>query len=134
MLRLRFPQKVVRNGLLFAEGRKVVFEVAKMRVTYHNGRANKQGVYSSKHNDRNFEVENASHIEPEQAENNAYWHIYQNESPQMSFDAVEEKFYGEHFGEFLEARNNRYLAQRQKNGYSRWLTIAKARNLAPRKP
>ena len=131
MLRLRFPQKVVRFGLLFAEGRKVVFEVAKMRVTYHNGRSNKQGVYSSRHNDRNFEIENASHIEPEQIENNAYWHIYQNESPQMSFDAVEEKFYGEHFGEFLEARNNRYLAQRQKKRVQSMTDYRKSQKSCP---
>lgn len=105
--------------------------MAKMRVTYHNGRSNKQGVYSSKHNDRNFEVENASHIEPEQAENNAYWHIYQNESPQMSFDAVEEKFYGEHFGEFLEARNNRYLAQRQKKRVQSMADYRKSQKSCP---
>lgn len=133
MLRLRFPQKVVRFGLLFAEGRKVVFEVAKMRmrVTYHNGRANKQGVYSTKHNDRNFEIENASHIAPEQTENNAYWHIYQHQNPEMSFENAEEKFYREHFGDFLKTRNNRYLAQRQKKRVQSMTDYRKSQKSCP---
>ena len=105
--------------------------MAKMRVTYHNGRSNKQGVYSSKHNDRNFEAENASHIEPEQAENNAYWHIYQRQNPEMSFENAEEKFYREHFGEFLEARNNRYLAQRQKKRVQSMADYRKSQKSCP---
>ena len=133
MLRLRFPKKVVRFGLLFSEGRKVVFEVAKMRmrVTYHNGRANKQGVYSTKHNDRNFEIENASHIAPEQTENNAYWHIYQHQNPEMSFENAEEKFYREHFGDFLKTRNNRYLAQRQKKRVQSMTDYRKSQKSCP---
>ena len=105
--------------------------MAKMRVTYHNGRANKQGVYSSKHNDRKFEVENASHIEPEQAENNAYWHIYQRHNPEMSFENVEEKFYEEHFRGFLDERNDRYLKQRQKKRVQSMVDYRKSQKSCP---
>ena len=105
--------------------------MAKMRVTYHNGRANKQGVYSTKHNDRNFEVENASHIEPERTENNAYWHIYQRHNPEMSFESVEEKFYEEHFQDFLDERNDRYLKQRQKKRVQSMVDYRKSQKSCP---
>ena len=38
-----------------------------MKLTRHNGRAGKNGVYNPKHNDRNFKIENAEHIDPELA-------------------------------------------------------------------
>lgn len=33
-----------------------------MKLTKHNGRAGKNGVYNPKHNDRNFDVSNSEHI------------------------------------------------------------------------
>ena len=34
-----------------------------MRLTFHNGKTHKNGkIYSTKHNDRNFDVNNAKHI------------------------------------------------------------------------
>lgn len=34
-----------------------------MRGTTHNGRTGKDGAYSAKHNDRNFDVDHAEHID-----------------------------------------------------------------------
>ena len=38
-----------------------------MKLTRHNGRSGKNGVYNPKHNDRNFKIENSEHIDPELA-------------------------------------------------------------------
>lgn len=44
-----------------------------MKLTKHNGRAGKNGVYNPKHNDRNFDVSNSEHIDEQRAEHNIYW-------------------------------------------------------------
>ena len=36
-----------------------------MRMTIHNGRAGKDGSYNPRHNDRNFDISHAEHIDPE---------------------------------------------------------------------
>ena len=36
-----------------------------MRVSRHNGRSGKHGVYNPKHNDRRFDVQHSEHIDPE---------------------------------------------------------------------
>lgn len=87
-----------------------------MRVTYHNGRANKSGgVYSAKHNDRQFDLDNADHIDPERQDQNFYWHCYQKKNLNLTFEQAEKKFYEEHFSEFLTDRNEKYLQQRHKD-------------------
>ena len=47
-----------------------------MKLTRHNGRAGKNGVYNPKHNDRNFKIENAEHIDPELAKQDFLWDCY----------------------------------------------------------
>lgn len=79
-----------------------------MRVTTHNGRSGKNGVYCTKHNDRNFNIENAPHINPEKISENFYWHCYQENCPDMTFDEAEKKFYEENFKQALDAQNDRY--------------------------
>ena len=44
-----------------------------VRVTNHSGRVGKKGVYSVKHNDRNFNLEHAKHIDPNKTSENFYW-------------------------------------------------------------
>ncbi|MDO4178853.1 MAG: hypothetical protein Q4D21_06645 [Phascolarctobacterium sp.] len=83
-----------------------------MRVTTHNGRTNKNGVYSPKHNDRAFNTGNAENIHQELTVNNYNWHCYAEIYPEMTFDEVEHRFYLETFGDALNAKNNRYIAQR----------------------
>lgn len=43
-----------------------------MRLTRHNGRADKNGAYNPKHNDRSFDIENSDHIDAKRARHNVY--------------------------------------------------------------
>ena len=81
-----------------------------MRVTLHMGKASGGKAYSSRHNDRNFDTTKAAHIDPERTRYNMTWHRYGKVAPQLSFDAVERKFYRDRFGDALKARNSRYKA------------------------
>lgn len=80
----------------------------KVRATTHKGRAGKQGVYNPKHNDRNFDVSNAPHIDEARGNMNVYWHCYQKSAPNVTFEDAEKRFYERHFWEALEAKNERY--------------------------
>ena len=51
-----------------------------MKASRHNGRSGKHGVYDVKHNDRDFDVENSEHIDPERTKENVYWDCYQGYS------------------------------------------------------
>lgn len=81
-----------------------------MRATIHNGRANRLGAFTPKHNDRNFNISHAEHIDPERVKNNRYWNWTGN--PEMSFEAAEIAFYEKHISAHLEAQNAKYRAQR----------------------
>lgn len=85
-----------------------------MRGTSHNGRAGKNGTYSAKHNDRNFNLNSAEHIDVERTSNNSYWHRYQTEAPEMTFEQAESKFYEDNFTDALNAKNERYRASGHK--------------------
>lgn len=82
----------------------------RMRVTSHNGRAGKDGAYSPKHNDRNFDLSTTDHIDPERSSGNWYW---QWNKKATSFDDAERLFYEMHFSDMLNARNENYI----KNGH-----------------
>lgn len=81
-----------------------------MRATIHNGRTGKDGAYNTKHNDRQFDIRNAEHIDPERVKNNRYWNWTGN--PKMSFEDAEAAFYEQHIKQHLDAQNARYRAQR----------------------
>lgn len=81
-----------------------------MRATIHNGRTGKDGAYNTKHNDRQFDIRNAEHIDPERVKNNKYWNWTGN--PKMSFEDAEAAFYEQHIKQHLDAQNARYRAQR----------------------
>lgn len=84
-----------------------------MRLTAHNGRAGKDGTYSAKHNDRNFDERQADHIDPERSRQNYYWHRYmQGNEDKMTFEDAEALFYERHFRAALDERNERSIAQR----------------------
>ena len=53
------------------------------RVTRHSGRSGKGGAYSSKHNDRQFDAENAEHINKERMKQNVYWDYLNGERVQV---------------------------------------------------
>lgn len=81
-----------------------------MRMTVHNGRAGKNGVYSPKHNDRQFDISSAEHIDPERMPGNVYWNW--TGDPGKTFEAAEAAFYEEHCREYLDAVNRRHREQR----------------------
>lgn len=81
-----------------------------MRATIHNGRTGKDGAYNTKHNDRQFDIRNAEHIDPERVKNNRYWNWTGNQ--ETTFEAAEQAFYEKHIQKHLDAQNARYRAQR----------------------
>lgn len=81
-----------------------------MRATIHNGRTSNLGAFTPKHNDRNFNINHAEHIDPERVKNNKYWNWTGN--PETTFEAAEIAFYEKHISAHLEAQNARYRAQR----------------------
>lgn len=80
-----------------------------MRMTVHNGRAGKNGVYSPKHNDRQFDISSAEHIDPERMPGNVYWNWTGKD---ISFEDAEKTFYEEHCRAHLDAVNRRHREQR----------------------
>lgn len=81
-----------------------------MRATIHNGRTSKDGAYNTKHNDRQFDISHAEHIDPERVKDNRYWNWTGN--PETTFEAAEAAFYEKHIRQHLDAQNARYKAQR----------------------
>lgn len=82
-----------------------------MRMTIHNARTSKKfGAFTPKHNDRNFNIKNAEHIDPERTGGNIYWN-WTGESD-ISFEDAEKLFYEQHCRTHLDAKNARYVAQR----------------------
>ena len=82
----------------------------KMRVSNHNARVGKNGVFSPKHNDRNFNLE-PEHIDENKSKNNYYWMIY-NEC--KSFEECEKEFYKNKFLFSLESINEKHIKSRHK--------------------
>lgn len=80
-----------------------------MRMTVHNGRAGKNGVYSPKHNDRQFDTSRAEHIDPERMPGNVYWNWT---GKNISFEDAEKEFYELHCRAHLDAVNRRHREQR----------------------
>lgn len=80
-----------------------------MRMTLHNGRAGKDGTYNPRHNDRNFDISHAEHIDPERMPGNVYWN-WTGEN--ITFEDAEKAFYEEHCREYLDAVNRRHREQR----------------------
>lgn len=86
----------------------------KMRASWHNGRSGKHGVYDVKHNDRNFDVANSEHIDAERTKLNVYWDCYQGyclngdtSERKMTFTEIEKAYYFEHYGDHVDAQNER---------------------------
>ena len=81
-----------------------------MRMTIHNARTSKLGAFTPRHNDRNFDISHAEHIDPERTGENIYWN-WTGES-NISFEDAEKLFYEQHCRTHLDAKNARYVAQR----------------------
>ena len=104
--------------------------MAAQRVSRHNGRAGKSGAYSSKHNDRKFDAENADHIDSSRTHLNMYWdyqnglrsHEEQEHGKYPSFADVEKQFYTERYSDFVAGQNER----NRKAGHSKRNRTAEA--------
>jgi len=97
------------------------------KLTRHNGRSGKVGVFSSKHNDRRFDTEKADHIDQDRLTHNIYWDCYQeyqiplkdDVSGNHSFEEVEKKFYRDQYLNYCLEQHRR----NEKTGHSerdRW--------------
>ena len=88
-----------------------------MKLTRHNGRAGKNGVYNPKHNDRSFDIANSEHIDEERAKLNLYWDCYNGfrnfKNPEKenelsaTFEDVEQLFYRQRYRDFVTGQNER---------------------------
>ena len=58
-----------------------------------------------RHNDRNFDLEKAPHIDKDKSDHNRYWN-YQNDK-EKSFLEIEKDFYRENFSKTIELQNER---------------------------
>lgn len=85
-------------------------EKSKVRATTHRGRKGKNGVYSPRHNDRNFDTKDVKHIDDSKAMDNRYWH-WQNQVS-MTFEEAERRFYNKFFSAALEESNQKYIKNR----------------------
>ena len=83
-----------------------------MRLTMHNGRRNRGKAFSRVHNDRNFYISKAAHIDQERSQDNKYWHCYIDSHPKMTFEEAERKFYEDHFRQSLDNQNAKYEKNR----------------------
>ncbi|MBR2562101.1 MAG: serine/arginine repetitive matrix protein 2 [Eubacterium sp.] len=88
------------------------------KLTRHNGRSGKNGVYNVRHNDRRFDVGNSDHIDPDKTGDNLYWDcfggLYRTEEQEdhLSFAEVEKRFYEVRYRDFTEKQNARNEARR----------------------
>lgn len=85
-----------------------------MKVTRHNGRSGKHGVYNPKHNDRQFDVAKSDHIDAVRALGNVNWDYLREyrfpdtDKPDgMSFEDVELHYYETHYGDYIRNQNAR---------------------------
>ena len=93
-----------------------------VKLTRHNGRAGKNGVYNPKHNDRSFDIANSEHIDEERAKQNLYWDCYNGfrnfKNPEKenelsaTFEDVEQLFYRQRYRDFVTRQNERNVKNR----------------------
>ena len=88
------------------------------RLTRHNGRAGKSGVYKSTHNDRTFDTEHADHIDGERISQNIYWDCFRGatypaqQEVEVSFADVERAFYLNRYSDYLDGQHERNAKRR----------------------
>ena len=91
---------------------------SKIRATRHNGRAGKNGVFTTKHNDRNFDVTHAEHIHPAKTQENVYWdwlngmRTGERSADVPSFEEVERIFYERHYSDYVAGQCARNAERR----------------------
>lgn len=76
-----------------------------MKATLHIGRG------TVKHNDRNFNLDNARHIDQTKQNENFYINRYLDDT--ITFEECERRYYQENYLQGLEAQNEKYRKRRQ---------------------
>lgn len=80
------------------------------RASVHNGRAGKSGVFSAKHNDRQFDTSNTDHIDPALTDQNRNIR-FGGDYGAATNEEHELAFYQDHFAKSLERKNAGYKAK-----------------------
>ena len=108
------------------------------KITTHSGRKTKNGVYSSRHNDRNFDLENAKHIDPEKTKDNFYYNFlsdkYYMEEDRKNYETFkesEDNFYQNNFSNWLNTRNEKHKKSRHKERIKKMKDLQKMERYAP---
>ena len=90
-----------------------------MKMTRHNGRSGKNGVYNPKHNDHQFDLSHADYINAVRERQNIYRDCFQGmrtgteeDQAHDSFEEVERQFYSLFYRESVEAQNKRNIRNR----------------------
>ncbi len=83
--------------------------MALMRVTTRSGRYDAGG----KHNDRNFNLDDAPHIDQDRVSENRYYTYYGDDA--HTLEEVELGFYDQHFSQIIEEQNARNVRFRHKD-------------------
>ncbi len=87
-----------------------------LKLTRHNGRSGKNGVYNPKHNDRQFELLNSDHIDADRAGRNVYWDCFNGYRALLkpeetgladTFEDVERMYYTHRYEDYVMAQNVR---------------------------
>ena len=95
-----------------------------MKATLHIGRG------SVKHNDRNFNINNATHIDQTRQSENFYINRYLDET--ITFEECERRYFEENYSQWLETQNEKYRKRRQ-YGYIRSIDdLMKAEKTQPK--
>lgn len=76
-----------------------------MKATLHIGKG------SVKHNDRNFNFNNAKHIDKTRQNENFYINRYLDDT--ITFEECEKRYYQENYLQWLEVQNEKYRKRRQ---------------------
>lgn len=86
----------------------------KSRITLHNGRSHRGTgtAFSTRHNDRQFDISQSDHIDPERSRGNRYWRWNQQDTPEQTFKDSEQAFYEKTFADYLQAQNQRHIESR----------------------
>lgn len=92
-----------------------------MRTTQHSSR--EWGL--ARHNDRDFDITHADHIDPGKQKENSYLNVYRDKN--MTFQEAELKFYTEAFADLLQDMNARAVAARHAERCKRLQICLKAK-------
>lgn len=95
-----------------------------MKATYRIEKSDKDGL----HNDRNFDINKAEHIDAERMYLNKYWTLYDTE---LSFKDMELEFYTRNFSKHIEFQNEKHLQCRRKDKMVSVEEYYKAKNTRP---